>query len=85
SLPPNVVEAAEHRSSACDLFLMIGSSLAVYPAALMPRHALKAGAKLVIVNLTPTPLDDKAEVLIREKAGVALPRIVERVRQELAT
>ena len=75
---------AERRSTACDLFLVIGSSLAVYPAALMPRHALKAGAKLIIVNLTPTPLDDKAEVLIPEKAGEELPRIVERVRESTA-
>ena len=85
SLSPDVVAAAERRSKACDLFLVVGSSLAVYPAALMPRHALKAGAKLIIINLTPTPLDDKAEVVIREKAGEALPGIVERVRDRLST
>lgn len=69
---------AERRSRECDLFLVVGSSLVVYPAAQMPAHALRAGARLVIVNMTPTYLDDHADAVIREKAGLALPRILER-------
>ena len=49
---------AERRAAAADLFVVLGSSLAVYPAAYMPIHAQRAGATLVIVNLEPTRLDD---------------------------
>jgi len=46
----------------------------------MPAHARHAGATLAIVNLEPTPLDAQAELVIREKAGVAMAAVVEEVR-----
>lgn len=53
----------------CDLFLAIGSSLQVSPANMLPDIALKAGAKLAVINLTPTPYDGDADLVVREKIG----------------
>jgi NAD-dependent deacetylase len=52
-----------------DLFLAIGSSLQVSPANMLPDIALRAGAKLIIINLTPTPYDGDATLLVRHKVG----------------
>ena len=76
-MPEWETSEAERRSRGCDLFIVVGSSLVVYPAAQMPAYAVKAGAHLVIVNLTPTYIDDRADAVIREKAGPALSRVVE--------
>ena len=81
-LPQKVLEEATHRSSNCDLFIVIGSTLVVYPAAYMPIYATQAGAKLVIINLSSTPMDREAAVLIRAKAGEAMSRMIERVREK---
>ncbi len=80
-MPEWETREAERRSRQCDLFIAVGSSLVVYPAAQMPAYAVKAGARLVIVNLTPTYIDDHADVVIREKAGPALSRVVELARR----
>ena len=59
---------------------MVGSSLAVYPAAYMPSYAKEAGARLVVVNLTPTRLDHVADVVLAGSGGYAmLAGLVERV------
>ena len=79
SLPAYELQEAIRRSRACDLFIVIGSTLMVYPAAYMPVYAVEAGAKLVIINLMPTPMDRFATVIIKHKAGEALPRIVDGV------
>ena len=68
------------RSAACDLFLVAGSSLVVYPAAQMPLIAKESGAKLVIINLEPTPHDRYADMAIYEKTGEVLPQIMARVK-----
>jgi NAD-dependent deacetylase len=52
-----------------DLLLVFGSSLQVSPANILPDIALRGGAKLVIVNLTPTPYDDEATLMVRHKVG----------------
>ncbi|GAJ22498.1 unnamed protein product, partial [marine sediment metagenome] len=70
-------------TAACDLFLVAGSSLVVYPAAQMPLIAKDNGAKLIIVNLTPTPHNSYADIVIYEKVGEALPQIIERVKVKL--
>jgi NAD-dependent deacetylase len=67
---------ARELATACDLFLVIGSSLKVTPAATLPRIALKKNVPLIIINLQPTLLDDYADVVIHEKAGVVLPPLV---------
>lgn len=85
TLPVKVLEKASQRSSNCDLFIVIGSTLVVYPAAYMPVYAVEAGAKIVIINLSPTPMDQQATVLIRAKAGETMSRIVKRVTEKIAT
>jgi NAD-dependent deacetylase len=80
-LPADVLEEASHRSSNCDLFIVIGSTLVVYPAAYMPIYAHQAGAKLVIVNLSSTPMDGEASVLITAKAGEAMSKIIDKLKE----
>jgi len=82
-MPEKETREAETRSASCDLFLVAGSSLVVYPAAQMPLIAKDGGAKLVIVNLTPTPHDGYADIVIYEKTGQVLAEIVERVKAKL--
>ena len=82
-MPEKKVSEAKMKSAESDFFLVAGSSLEVYPAARMPLIARKNGAKLVIVNLMPTPHDRHADVVINEKAGEVLPRIVAQVKAKL--
>lgn len=79
AMPREAMEEAERRARACDLFVVVGSSLVVYPAAYVPLHARDAGATLVIVNLTPTPYDDGADVVIRGKAGEVMSTVLAEV------
>lgn len=83
ALPQRTLEEATRRSQNCDLFIVIGSTLVVYPAAFMPSYALGAGARVVIINLSPTPLDRQAHVVIRARAGEAMSRVVEQVRDKM--
>jgi NAD-dependent deacetylase len=82
SMPERETREAETRSGACNLFLAAGSSLVVYPAAQMPVVAKQNGAKLVIMNFTPTPHDRYADVVIAEKTGETLSKIVARVKEK---
>lgn len=84
AMPERETRESEIRSSACDLFLAAGSSLVVYPAAQMPVLAKRSGAKLVILNLTATPHDDYADVVIAEKTGETLARIVARAKEKMS-
>jgi NAD-dependent deacetylase len=83
ALPQEVLEEASRRSSDCDLFIVVGSTLVVYPAAYMPIYAVRGGARLIIVNLSDTPMDAQAAVLIRAMAGEAMSQIVEKVKDRL--
>jgi NAD-dependent deacetylase len=80
ALPEETLMEATRRSQNCDLFIVVGSTLVVYPAAYMPTYAINAGAKLAIVNLTPTPLDHYATAVIQGKAGEIMSKVMERVR-----
>lgn len=82
SLPEKDLDLAVRHSQDCDLFLVVGSTLVVTPAADMPRLAIERGAKLVIMNQGVTPLDDYADLLLAEKVGTVLPEIV-RILKEL--
>ena len=84
SLPYNVLTEAIDRSEHCDLFIVIGSSLVVYPAASMPIYAVEAGADLVIINLSSTSMDSYAKVIIRSMAGESMPKIVENLKSRIA-
>jgi NAD-dependent deacetylase len=75
-VPEAELTRARELAAECDLFLVVGSSLKVIPAATLPRIALKNNVPLIIINLQPTPLDDCADVVIHEKAGVVLPPLV---------
>ena len=75
-VPDEELSRARELALSCDLFLVVGSSLKVTPAATLPRFALKNDVPLIIINLQPTHLDDNAEIVINEKAGVVLPQIV---------
>ena len=78
-MPRVELAEAERRTRAADLLIVVGSSLAVYPAAYLPRHARHAGARLAIVNLTPTACDRDADVLVRGSASEVLQALVEEV------
>lgn len=82
-LPPRDLKLAIRHSKECDLFTIIGSSLVVYPAADMPRHALESGAKLILVNKGETAMDDLAHLRLEGKAGEIVPRIVRKVEELL--
>ncbi len=71
-MPPDEMKRAEEATLACDLFLAIGSSLVVYPAAGFPLMARRNGARLVIVNREPTELDEFAELVIHHDIGDVL-------------
>ena len=84
SMPEKETQEAYHRSSTCDLFIVIGSSLVVQPAASMPLVAKRNGAKLVIINRDPTPYDDTADLVIHAQAGATMSNILEYVKKGLA-
>ena len=84
SLVPADLARAEEAAAACDLFLAIGTSLTVYPVAWLPERALRAGARLVIINAEPTPLDDRAHALLRGQIGEILPDLVARTAAQPA-
>jgi NAD-dependent protein deacetylase/lipoamidase len=75
-VPEAELARARELTLSCDLFLVVGSSLKVTPAATLPRLALDNDVPLIIINLQPTPMDDYAEIVINEKAGVVLPPLV---------
>jgi NAD-dependent deacetylase len=72
SMPPLAMQRAEAETLACDLFVAIGSSLVVYPAAGFPELAKRAGAQLVIVNREPTGLDGIADLVLHSPIGETL-------------
>lgn len=80
-VPEDVLMRAKAMANECDLFLVVGSSLQVTPAAALPRLALMRDVPLIIINLQPTPLDDYADVILHAKAGDTLPPIVAALSQ----
>lgn len=70
---------AQEWAAQSDLFVALGTSLGVYPAAGLPEIALRAGARLVIVNAQETPFDALADAVVREPLGEVLPDLVGRV------
>jgi NAD-dependent deacetylase len=80
SLPRKDLAESYQHSGKCDLFIVVGSSLVVYPAADMPGVALEAGARLVIINQGETPFDARAHLRFFEAIGEVLPPAVARLR-----
>ena len=83
SMPEKETQEAYHRSSLSDLFIVIGSSLVVQPAASMPLVAKRNGAKLVIINRDPTSYDDMADLVIHSQAGPIMASILKEVKKGL--
>jgi len=81
SMPEAETEKATRLSLTCNFFLVVGSTLLVQPAALLPGYAKQNGAFLAIINLSETPCDKICDVLINERAGIALKALEDRVRE----
>ena len=78
AMPQDVMVRAQVAAETCDLLLAVGSSLVVEPAASIPRVARQAGARLIIVNRDPTPLDGIADAVVHGEIGAVLPELVHR-------
>lgn len=85
SMPEKEMRRAAAWAEECDLFIVIGSSLVVQPAASMPVIAKQGGAKLVIINVDGTPMDTMADMVVNEKAGIFLPPVLDKLRGLLKT
>ena len=77
NLVPADLERAQRASQDSDLFLAVGTSLTVYPAAALPEFALNAGARLVVMNAQETPFDRIAAAVFDEQLGTVLPDLVD--------
>ena len=75
-MPEREMRLATEATLAADLYIAIGSSLVVEPAASFPRLAKESGARLVIVNGQPTPMDHLADIVIREPIGEAMRQLL---------
>ena len=78
ALVPEVIDRAMNAASETDLLLAIGSSLQVYPIAAAVPRAKASGARVIIVNAEPTPFDDLADAVFRERIGDVLPALASR-------
>jgi NAD-dependent SIR2 family protein deacetylase len=80
-LPQRDLEDSFQHSSRCDLFIVVGSSLVVSPANDMPRVAVTAGARLVIINQGETPMDRNCHLRFDENIGEVLPPAINRLKE----
>ncbi|MFF8938279.1 NAD-dependent deacetylase [Streptomyces paradoxus] len=81
-LDPVVLGEAAAISKACQVFVAVGTSLQVQPAAGLAGVAADHGARLVIVNAEPTPYDDRADEIVRDPIGTALPRLLRQFAED---
>jgi NAD-dependent SIR2 family protein deacetylase len=82
AMPEKEMAAAWTHSRTCDVFFVVGSSLAVTPAADMPAHALENGARLIMINQGNTPFDRHVHLRFHESAGDVLPPVVTKVKEK---
>ncbi|UCE60970.1 MAG: NAD-dependent deacylase [Phycisphaerales bacterium] len=78
AMPQDVMAEAMQLSCEADVYMSLGSSLVVEPAASLPRMAKHNGATLVIINKTETPLDGMADLIIREPIGETMRAVMQR-------
>lgn len=76
AMPQLAMARAQAESTSCDLFIVLGSSLVVYPAAGFPALAKRRGAKLVIINREATDQDDSADLVVHDEIGTTLGEAV---------
>ena len=84
-LESEVLAVADKMIAECDLLIILGSSLLVYPVAFYPHKALSGGAKVAIINIQETEIDPYSEVVIHEKIGEVMPKIVEIVDKKISS
>lgn len=84
AMPQGKTRQAAMISSQSKVFIVVGSTLLVHPAALMPEYAKNGGAFLAIINLAPTPYDSMCSLLIQEPAGNVLEELAAQVKKALA-
>ena len=77
AMPDSAMQRAQELALSCDLFLAIGSSLVVWPAAGFPLLAKRNGARLIIVNREPTDFDDIADLVVRQDIGTVLAPFID--------
>jgi NAD-dependent deacetylase len=82
-MPRSAMAEASAAAQRCDLCIVVGSSLVVYPAADLPVQAVRSGARLAIVNASETALDAYADLIVNAQAGAILPAVADRVRRTL--
>lgn len=75
-LPPEVIRAAEHAVQSCTVFMSIGTSAVVYPAAGFAEAAADRGAFVIEINLEPTPLSASVDITLRGRSALLLPKII---------
>lgn len=80
-IPPDVLDVCFDQTSRCDCMLVLGTSGTVYPAAGFPVQAYERGARLIEVNVDPTPISDIVDVALKGPSGEFLPLLVARVRE----
>ena len=80
-MPLKEMDLSHEHSSKCDLMIVIGSSLAVVPAANFPKIAKKNNAKLIIINIDPTPLDNIADIKLNTQAGEFLSQVLIKLKK----
>jgi len=80
SMPEDAMRSAEQLTLSADLFVAIGSSLVVWPAAGFPLMAKRNGARLVIINREPTEFDDAADLVVRNDIGSVLEPFIAPIR-----
>jgi NAD-dependent deacetylase len=76
AMPERELSRAIEAAQRCEVFLAVGSSLVVQPAAMLPAVAKRAGARLIIINRTETPLDEAADLVVKEEIGRTLPALL---------
>ena len=79
NLVPDDLRRSQVAAAHADVFLALGTSLGVYPAAALPEIALRNGARLVVMNAEDTPFDSVADAVVRERLGEVLPALVARI------
>jgi NAD-dependent deacetylase len=80
-LPIDIWQRAESATRECDLFLSVGTSTVVYPAAQLPFLALSLGKHVIEVNPEPTDLTRHADGVLRGAAGELLPMLIEQIKK----
>ncbi len=81
-LPAQPLSAARQEAARCDVMLVAGSSLEVFPAAALPAQAKRSGAKLIFINLSPTAVDNMADIVIQADVVDVLPHIADALERE---